>query len=121
MTDIANYDIKHMNNMKRLDALKENKWEQIKTIKKALSNRPNQDNIILSSLLNVYSMELNIELSETLKLIDVLYRVYTKNEHLLNATVDKILAYNLTRDMNIIKEEIDKLNQTVVKLTKYKI
>ena len=80
MTDIANYDIKYIKNIDRLEKLKEAKWIQMKTIKKALENRKGGDNIILSSLLKNYTMEINKELSQTINLIEVFYRLYVKNE-----------------------------------------
>lgn len=121
MTDIANYDIKHTKNMDRLETLKEKKWEQMKTIKRALSHRTGQDNLTLSSLLNVYSMELEMEISETLKLIEILHQIYIKNEDIFNANHDRVVKYNVSREMSIIDEEIEKLKQNVAKLSKYKI
>ena len=82
MVDIANYDIKHINKMTRLEKLQESKWEHMKTLKKALTYRGREDNMVLSSLINTYNMELNRELSDTLKLIEVLHRMYITNEYL---------------------------------------
>ena len=121
MVDIANYDIKHINKMTRLEKLQESKWEHMKTLKKALTYRVNGDNMVLSSLINTYNMELNRELSDTLKLIEVLYTMYIDSEGILIATRDKILTHNLIIEMNTIKGEIDKLKRNVLKLEKYKI
>lgn len=119
MTDIANYDIKYIKNIDRLEKLKEAKWIQMKTIKKALENRKGGDNIILSSLLKNYTMEINKELSQTINLIEVFYRLYVKNEQLLTISQDEIQRYNLSKEILTIKEEIGRLNQEVDKLNRY--
>ena len=121
MTEIANYDIKYTQNKNRIKNLKEAKWEQMKLIKKALTTRKNADNMVLSSLLKSYELELNMEISQIINLIDIFNQLYIKNETLLQSTQDKIQIFNLSTDILIIKEELDQLTKYLDRLNKYKL